>query len=278
MIDSIISAKLALQVEISVVIPVYNAAPWLDECLASVTALASVTEIICIDDGSTDSSRSILSTWTSRDARIQLYHHPDHQNHGRSASRNLGIQKSTYEWIAFLDADDVYTADRFSALPSEMSADGYYGTIGEMGGDGVTSIPTDVASSELLDYLIRQSDRHFSLLSLTVRRACLMEIERFDETLAVGEDTDLIWRLAHRYQLLSVSSSTPLALRRRHGANSYSDPLALRQHRFAFYKKWKNQKDITLSPVAKRRIHDAYVHYHPRIPSFFRPVWRLLLR
>ena len=92
------------QVFVSIIIPVFNAAPYLDKCLSSVTnqRLKNI-EIICVDDGSTDRSLEILSKYEKNDARIRIIRQ---KNSGVSAARNKGILNAKGEYIAFLDADD----------------------------------------------------------------------------------------------------------------------------------------------------------------------------
>lgn len=90
----------------SIIIPVYNVAPYLRECLDSVLAQTfSDWEAICVDDGSTDGSGAILDEYASKDSRFRVIHQ---QNAGVCAARNLGLSKVTGEWLLFLDSDDVF--------------------------------------------------------------------------------------------------------------------------------------------------------------------------
>lgn len=94
---------------ISVIIPVYNAEKYLQQCLDSVIkqTLANI-EIICIDDGSIDRSRDILEKNTQIDNRIRVIHQ---ENQGAGPSRNAGINAAKGQYIAFMDADDCYLDD-----------------------------------------------------------------------------------------------------------------------------------------------------------------------
>lgn len=90
--------------KISVIIPVYNAAPWLPSCLGSIAGQSYRNlEIICVDDGSTDGSLSVLQKYAEKDSRFKLIHQ---ENAGVSVARNHGVDAATGEWIAFADADD----------------------------------------------------------------------------------------------------------------------------------------------------------------------------
>ncbi len=89
----------------SIIIPVYNVAPYLRECLDSVLAQTCPDwEAICVDDGSTDASGAILDEYAARDARFRVIHQP---NAGVSAARNRALENAQGEWIVFLDSDDV---------------------------------------------------------------------------------------------------------------------------------------------------------------------------
>ena len=88
----------------SIIIPVYNVASYLRECLDSVLAQAFTDwEAICIDDGSTDGSGAILDEYAVRDARFRVIHQ---KNAGVSAARNAALDVAKGEWIGFVDADD----------------------------------------------------------------------------------------------------------------------------------------------------------------------------
>ena len=92
--------------KVSVIIPVYNMGKYIRECLDTVVAQSLKNiEIICVDDGSTDNSRSIISEYRQRDKRIILL---TQENQGAGPARNNGIRHAKGEFIAFMDPDDYY--------------------------------------------------------------------------------------------------------------------------------------------------------------------------
>lgn len=96
--------------KISVIIPVYNAAQFLDKCLDSILSQTFTDfELLLIDDGSKDSSGEICDRYAARDSRVRVFHKP---NGGVSSARNLGLDNAQGEWIAFCDADD-YVAENY---------------------------------------------------------------------------------------------------------------------------------------------------------------------
>lgn len=95
-----------LKIEVSIIIPVYNCARYLRECLDSVLRqTVDKKEIICIDDGSTDESLEIIEQYARKYSFIIVIRQ---QNEGAGKARNAGILKASGEFIAFLDADDYY--------------------------------------------------------------------------------------------------------------------------------------------------------------------------
>ncbi len=90
--------------EISIIIPVYNVEKYLKQCLDSVLKQRKVNlEVICIDDGSTDNSWTILQKYASKDPRVKIF---KQQNKGVSAARNFGVNKAQAKYIHFIDSDD----------------------------------------------------------------------------------------------------------------------------------------------------------------------------
>lgn len=93
-------------VDVSVIIPVYNAAKHLEECIRSVCAqtLKNI-EIICVNDSSTDDSLGILQQLAKEDSRIVVL---TQENAGAGAARNHGLSKAKGKYLSFLDADDFF--------------------------------------------------------------------------------------------------------------------------------------------------------------------------
>ena len=98
----------------SIIIPVYNVAPYLRECLDSVLAQTFTDwEALCIDDGSTDESGSILDEYAAKDSRFRVIHQA---NAGVSAARNRGLDVALGEWVCLLDSDDLVGCDWLQAI------------------------------------------------------------------------------------------------------------------------------------------------------------------
>jgi len=99
---------------ISILMPVYNAGKFLDECLTSISQQQfQHWELIAVDDGSTDDSQSILKQWSKKEARIQVF---SQQKTGIIAALRLAYQQSKGELITRMDADDLMPLDKLVLL------------------------------------------------------------------------------------------------------------------------------------------------------------------
>lgn len=95
--------------KVSVIIPVYNTAPYLHEALESITMQTlKELEIIIVNDGSTDGSGEIIREAARKDERIKVY---EQENQGLSCARNVGIPLATGEYLYFMDSDDKLELD-----------------------------------------------------------------------------------------------------------------------------------------------------------------------
>ena len=99
---------------VSIIVPFFNAARFLREGLDSILAQTFTGwELLLVDDGSTDASREIAEQFAVSDpSRIRTLSHPDGQNHGLPATRNVGLRECRGEFVALLDADDVWHPDK----------------------------------------------------------------------------------------------------------------------------------------------------------------------
>ena len=99
---------------LTVIVPCYNVERYVDKCITSiVNQTYSNLEILLIDDGSFDATRTICDAWQERDPRIRVIHK---QNEGLPCARKTGIENTTAEYVAFLDADDWIDLNMYSDL------------------------------------------------------------------------------------------------------------------------------------------------------------------
>lgn len=107
--------------KVSVIIPIYNVEAYLEECLVSILnqTLRNI-EIICVNDGSTDSSGRILEKYRAEDARIKII---NQCNAGLSCARNTGLRAARGEYVYFVDSDDYVETSALEFLYKEAKKD-----------------------------------------------------------------------------------------------------------------------------------------------------------
>jgi len=102
------------QIKVSVIIAVYNEEDYIEQCLDSVChQTLNEIEIICVDDGSTDNTVSILKRYKQKDSRIKII---SQKNQYAGVARNNGMKQAQGKYLAFLDADDYYSLDMLEKL------------------------------------------------------------------------------------------------------------------------------------------------------------------
>ena len=95
-------------VKVSIILPIYNVAPYLDEAFQSILSQTlSDIEIIAVNDGSTDNSQEVIDRYVAQDHRIIAF---QQENQGQSAARNLALQHATGKYIYMMDSDDILSS------------------------------------------------------------------------------------------------------------------------------------------------------------------------
>lgn len=99
---------------ISVIVPIYNVEKYLPQCIEGILSQTFIDfELLLVDDGSTDGSGRICDGFMQKDSRVKVFHT---ENRGVSAARNLGIKKSSADWLCFVDSDDWVESDYLQSL------------------------------------------------------------------------------------------------------------------------------------------------------------------
>jgi len=227
--------------KVDVIIPAYNAEKYLADALDSVLAQSFEDwRIVLVDDGSTDATAAVVAPYIERlGSRLEFIRQP---NKGVSAARNTAIRSSSGEFLALLDADDIWLPNRL--LESIKSFEGRpkigltYGFNTRIRPDGSVIDVFDRRQKHgegwIAPYLYK---RLVDLPSptITIRRRCLEEVGVFDETLRVTEDRDLWLRIAARYQVALVPKV--LALYRTSPDSATTDPDRMLRSQLQFIEK-----------------------------------------
>ncbi len=185
---------------VSVVIPTYNCSAYLAEAIESVLEQTRLPdEIIVVDDGSTDDTVACLEAFGDR---ITVFR----QEHlGAAAARNHGIEEASGDWVAFLDADDLWVAEKLekqiAALEASREAALSFTNRATFDAEmkPLSGHRRNVVGGEVTRALFE----HTFITGVVVRRDLLRKLGGFDESLPVCEDYDL-W--------LRASLETPFVL------------------------------------------------------------------
>lgn len=187
---------------VSVVIPAYNAARWLEETLeGALSQTLPADEIIVVDDGSTDSTPEIVRGYGERVVLLQQ------ENAGVAAARNNGVRHTSGRLLAFLDADDVWLprklehqVERFEAEPDLGLV---YVGIEEVDGDGRTLGVVIEGREGWLgdDFLLARPVTVGGGSGAMVRRDLFEEVGGFDVRLSTSADWDLYGKIGRRARI-----------------------------------------------------------------------------
>lgn len=221
---------------ISVIIPAYNVELFIKKAIISALEQEEVAEVVVVDDGSTDNTVAVIKELQKLDSKIKIFYHPNHINKGRSVTRNLAIKNASYSYIAFLDADDFYLADRFKKdkgiLDGKPNLDGVYNAVGfhyyrdasesERAQNKICTFSKQVSSEELFDAVISSKYGYLHLNGLTVKKTVFDKIGCFNEDLLVAEDSDIIYKMALKCKLTGSSIDKLVAKRGIHENNIYT--------------------------------------------------------
>ncbi|MDR6922900.1 MULTISPECIES: glycosyltransferase family 2 protein [Chryseobacterium] len=228
-------------IKVSVIIPVYNAAGLLEKAVTSAFQLEEVKEIILIEDGSTDDSLKVCRKLAAENSRIRLFQHPDGENRGAAATRNLGIEKASEEFITFLDADDFYLPNRFDAEKEIFKSSNIEGVFGAIGTEYLTekgkqefqskfqnvslsTVNYPAEGEDVFRGLLRLSPKFFGtsipLNTLTIKKQSLDRHGlRFNPALRLHQDTEFTIRLAYHCYLKTGIIDRAIAMRGIHDNN-----------------------------------------------------------
>jgi glycosyltransferase involved in cell wall biosynthesis len=249
---SVMSAAL-----VSVVIPTYNYGRFIPDAVERVLAQTYQDfEIIVVDDGSTDDTQKRLEPYMDRIRFIQQ------QNQGCSTARNTGIQAATGEWIAFMDADDLWHPRK---LEIQMAYLARHPGVGLLATDSLMNVSADwpaVSSASdppstdisLEDIVIRS---RFAPSTVVVRKECFDKVGMFDTELGSVEDRDMWIRIACHYSVAQVHA--PLIWYRIHnGSMSFVAERMVRFERQVLAKAFSQQPSLRRKWATRQKAYSYF--------------------
>lgn len=288
--------------KISVITPVYNAERFITQAVESALQFDEVYEVILIEDESPDNALEICKNLSEKYQRVKLYQHPDKKNHGAGASRNLGIEKATGDFIAFLDADDYYMPNRFDAekkLFENHEVEAVYGAIGveyysEKAKEQYYHIyqnkldtvykkenPKDVCPGQMN---LRGSFGLIHLDTLTIRRSSLSKAEKmFDISLRLHQDTEFTTRLSFYLDFYTGINDEAIAIRGVHENNRITKVETKKINpattKILYWQKLKDWAEKETTIPSEYKIHIVRMHRSFKIANAsFLKKWGMILK
>ncbi|MCC6754624.1 MAG: glycosyltransferase family 2 protein [Saprospiraceae bacterium] len=268
--------------DVSVVIPVYNAASFISEAVNSALAQPEVKQIILVEDGSSDNSLEVCRALASESSKVEVYRHPHGTNCGEGASRNLGMEKARHSYISFLDADDFMLPGRFETdrgvFERYPDADGVYCSVLNFFHDSTGKVawlnrgfkessltglsePADPGSlfNILTGYLRNQPiTGHLIPDCLTIKRESLKAARiRFPDELRMHTDTLFIYQCAYYLKLYAGVLDRGIVMRRIHSNNAFIHEMDIQQTRSLFYL-------ATIRWAVNQKLPRRYIFYFRR--------------
>lgn len=195
---------------VDIIIPAYNAARYLHAAIDSVISQTFTDwRIILVNDGSTDETGAIANEFQRKlGDRMLVINQP---NGGLPAARNAAVRNSSAEFLAILDADDVWLpgrlAESLKAFESRPEVGLSYGLITRIDADGnpmetFVGNPRNAEGNIARSIYLRKVE--LPCPTITFRRKCVEEVGLFDETMRATEDRDMWLRIAFRYQVAFI--------------------------------------------------------------------------
>ena len=255
---------------VSVIIPAYNQALYLDEALRSVLAQTCPDfEVIVVDDGSTDDTPGVTKQHT--DPRV---HYVYQENQGLSAARNTGIRHAQGRYLTYLDSDDLFLPHKLAVLIAEIERPPAAGLVAGH------AIPIDAMGNPIghifdqplplePERLLLGNPLHVG--SILIRREWQERAGFFDETLRSYEDWDMWLRLA-RVGCPMRSIAQPVSFYRFHGAQMSRHGVQMTNASFAVLDKVYRENDLperwqALRPQAYSRANLRVRLHRPTSPQ-----------
>lgn len=231
----------------SVIIPVYNVANYLHQCVDSVLKQTFQDyELILVDDGSQDSSPSICDEYAKKDHRIHVIHKT---NGGQSTARNAGFAVAKGEYVVFLDSDDFYIHEHVFSQIAEKCASSpkiiafkykkYFEATGKYGlcNYSFTDIPK-AHYTEVIRSLVEKDAFFCSAWSKAVKRSVLEENKILFNECSRCEDMDWYFNVITHSNSIELVDNVMVGYRQRENSVTSTKSIQTIDDFIAFFNKW----------------------------------------
>jgi len=227
--------------KVSVITPVFNAEKFVTRAVESALAQPETGEVLLIEDGSPDNGLAVCQALAKKYDKVILMRHPNGENRGPGASRNLGMRNAAYEFIAFLDADDYYLPGRFirtrHVFAQNPRCEGVYEAVGfqirnesallkweqcQQGStDKLITMKAKINPDHLGVSLISGCSGYFSLDGFVIMKIILGKTGEMSVQLHLHQDTEWLIRCALTAHLYPGRLDDPVSIVGIHEQNRF---------------------------------------------------------
>lgn len=250
--------------KLSVIVPVYNAEQYLENCVESILRNDVDMEVILVDDGSIDNSHEICDNFAKTYDCIKVIHK---ENGGLSSARNAGMDVAVGDFITFVDSDD-YISDTIYAecfeIIKENNLDGIKFKNKCVFDQNYTFNEQQIFelkvmnNSELLDYLFRVRDSHvsYSMCNIIIKKDIVGKLTFIDEI--TSEDVVMSFEIFRKCDNFAIINTIGYAYYQR--KNSVSNT-RFNEKRADMYKVWEIVKELNTDPTREKIIDLNIIYY-----------------
>lgn len=252
---------------ISVIVPIYQVEEYIDKCLESIIKQTyRKLEIILIDDGSKDNSGRICDYYAMKDHRINVIHK---QNEGVSKARNLGIEKSSGQYICFVDADDYINENYIEELynlcienDAEISICGVINIKEDIIKEKSKKIVKVWNSSQAIKELFEEKYFYCVMWAKMYKKEMFDEY-RFNEKTKIAEDLEIMYKILSSTKRVAINTTKQLyyyrirensALHTKYNNNHENELKIIEEAMFFLNTRYKN----IISSIMKKYINVNY--------------------
>jgi glycosyltransferase involved in cell wall biosynthesis len=263
--------------KVSVIVPAYNAEQWIEETLISIQLQTIINiEIIVVDDGSNDQTSAIVNRYLNSDPRIRLL---SQENQGVGAARNLGLNASSGEFIAPVDADDLWHPKKLELQLEKLEKAGdhvglvysHFSNIDEIGIKTGDSATVDIEGNVLFSIILTNfiGNGSVPLVRASVLREVGPFLTRIDQEDGEGcEDWEMYIRISEKYNFELVPQDL-VSYRQIHNSMSSSTNSMIKSYRTLINRSKQRNPNFPCN-VYRKSEHIFYVYLITKLFQNFR--------
>lgn len=234
---------------LSVIVPVYNVQKYLAECIDSIINQSySQYELIIVDDGSTDKSRSICEYYSTLDEKIKVIHQ---ENQGLSAARNAGLLSARGRYVIFIDSDDIITKDCFKESINKIESSK---------ADLVLFKYRDIKDVKDIKNNYSITEPEFPIGTYSGIDACKFLFQRKYENYS--------WRILAKRRVY-IENNILFPVNRAYEDRATTYKLLLRSERVCFLDKYlyfyRQRNDSIIHTISYKNLHDDFLNLEERL-------------